>query len=161
MLTGSVKVKVDYDWYLYVHTCISFLYVLLSDFCETCIELQQTSCMKCINHLIYTTNMIYHQHVSIFVFSDGDHGYDNTEPDMHALLLGLGPAFKSGFHGPPMDTIDVYELMCYILSIDPAPNNGTFDHARTLLKDEGGTDNSMITLVTCKSKQFTTLRLSF
>lgn len=33
--------------------------------------------------------------------------------------------------------LDIYPLMCHILGIEPAPNNGSFDRVRSILKNNG------------------------
>lgn len=56
--------------------------------------------------------------------SRGDHGYDPIEPDMGALFIGHGPGFVPGTRVPPTDNIHVYNLLCALLGIEPAPNEG-------------------------------------
>ncbi len=55
----------------------------------------------------------------------GDHGYDPLEPDMGALFIGHGPRFASGTRHLPVENIDVYNLLCALLGIEPAPNEGS------------------------------------
>jgi predicted AlkP superfamily pyrophosphatase or phosphodiesterase len=57
-------------------------------------------------------------------FSKGDHGWDNATPNMGALFLAHGPAFKSRATLDPFDNIQVYNLVCATLGIKPAPNDG-------------------------------------
>ncbi|XP_053394488.1 uncharacterized protein LOC123525750 isoform X2 [Mercenaria mercenaria] len=66
------------------------------------------------------------------VFSDsttwctgGNHGWDNTNKNMHALFLAHGPAFKDNFTAEPFENIELYDLMAEVLNISAAPNNGT------------------------------------
>lgn len=33
--------------------------------------------------------------------------------------------------------LDLFPLMCYILNIEPTPNNASFERVRKILKDEG------------------------
>nr|XP_039260600.1 ectonucleotide pyrophosphatase/phosphodiesterase family member 5-like isoform X4 [Styela clava] len=66
----------------------------------------------------------------------GRHGYNNSLMNMHVFFLATGPSFKEGFLSEPFELIDIYSLMCYILEIKPAPNNGSFDAVRQLLRDE-------------------------
>ncbi len=60
---------------------------------------------------------------------NGEHGYDNTLPEMRSPFIGHGPAFKSGVVIAPIDNVDVYPLLAHLLNIAPAPNDG--DIART------------------------------
>ena len=64
----------------------------------------------------------------------GEHGYDNTLPDMGALFIASGPAFKSGLVVRPFQNIHVYDLMAHILGLRPAPNDGSLDSTRTMLR---------------------------
>lgn len=64
-------------------------------------------------------------------FSKGNHGWDNATPNMGALFLAHGPAFKSRVTLDRFDNIQVYNLVCATLGIQPAPNDGddTLVHA--------------------------------
>ncbi|XP_071836476.1 ectonucleotide pyrophosphatase/phosphodiesterase family member 7-like [Apostichopus japonicus] len=54
-----------------------------------------------------------------------DHGYDNEAVDMRGIFYGHGPFFKQGHRAKPLKSIDLYEMMCEILNVEPAPNNGS------------------------------------
>ncbi|PVD23081.1 hypothetical protein C0Q70_16343 [Pomacea canaliculata] len=56
----------------------------------------------------------------------GNHGYDNLDRNMQALFVGSGPSFKQSIEVEPFENIELYNLMCYMLGITPAPNNGTY-----------------------------------
>lgn len=48
---------------------------------------------------------------------------------MRGTLIGYGPAFLSNSSIPPsFHTIDVYHLLCLLLNLSPAPNNGSTKH---------------------------------
>jgi predicted AlkP superfamily pyrophosphatase or phosphodiesterase len=64
----------------------------------------------------------------------GEHGYDNALPDMGALFVAAGPAFKSGTVVMPFQNIHVYDLMAHILGLRPAPNDGTLDSTSAMLR---------------------------
>jgi predicted AlkP superfamily pyrophosphatase or phosphodiesterase len=64
----------------------------------------------------------------------GNHGYDNRLPDMGALFVAEGPAFRRGVTVPPFQNIHVYDLVCRILGLTPAPNDGSPDSTRALLR---------------------------
>ncbi|CAB4386770.1 unnamed protein product [Rhizophagus irregularis] len=59
----------------------------------------------------------------------GVHGYDNQEPTMRSIFLANGPYFKDkkgiGKVVSPFIDIEVYNIMCNILGLKPALNNGT------------------------------------
>jgi hypothetical protein len=54
----------------------------------------------------------------------GSHGYDPANQSMHGLFLAVGPAFRQGLVVPPFESVHVYELLCRVLGIRPAPNDG-------------------------------------
>ncbi|XP_074519941.1 bis(5'-adenosyl)-triphosphatase enpp4-like [Halichoeres trimaculatus] len=77
----------------------------------------------------------------------GDHGYDNALPSMHPFLAATGPSFRQGFQISNMNSLDVYPLMCHLLSMPPLPNNGTLIRARYLLAAETTWDVGQPTLL--------------
>lgn len=66
----------------------------------------------------------------------GDHGYDNLLPSMRATFIAHGPAFKAKLRVAPFQNIHVYNLVCEILRLRPAPNDGSLDSVRTMLKEQ-------------------------
>ena len=64
----------------------------------------------------------------------GMHGFDNQYKSMHGIFLAVGPAFQSGITVEPFLNLHVYELTAKILAIKPAPNDGSIEAVRTLLK---------------------------
>lgn len=65
----------------------------------------------------------------------GLHGYDPyLVPDMRPFFIAMGPAFKKGYVSDQFNSVDIYPLMCHILGIEPAPNNGSFENVKNLLK---------------------------
>jgi predicted AlkP superfamily pyrophosphatase or phosphodiesterase len=57
-------------------------------------------------------------------YTGGTHGYDFTATSMHGLFVASGPAFKENLVGPPFQSVHLYELMCKILELTPAENDG-------------------------------------
>lgn len=68
-------------------------------------------------------------------FSLGDHGYDNDDPNMRALFIAHGPAFRRGLVVPEFDNVDVYPLLAHLLGIRPARNDGDFSVVAPMLRD--------------------------
>ncbi|XP_069370524.1 ectonucleotide pyrophosphatase/phosphodiesterase family member 1 [Paralichthys olivaceus] len=66
--------------------------------------------------------------------SGGFHGSDNLFTNMQAIFIGYGPGFKSNTVVPPFENIELYNLMCDLLGIRPAPNNGTHGSLNHLLR---------------------------
>ena len=64
----------------------------------------------------------------------GAHGYDNRYESMRATFIAHGPAFKSHYVAEPFENIQVYELMCKILGLKPAKNDGDLNKVRGLLR---------------------------
>ena len=53
---------------------------------------------------------------------------------MQATFIAHGPAFKRGFVADPFENIHVYELMCKILGLKPAKNDGDLSRVKDMLK---------------------------
>lgn len=64
----------------------------------------------------------------------GAHGYDNGLESMRAIFVGHGGRFKRGVVTSPVSAIDVYELMCNILKVKPAKNDGSLKRIRHVLR---------------------------
>ncbi|XP_044150313.1 ectonucleotide pyrophosphatase/phosphodiesterase family member 2 isoform X2 [Bufo gargarizans] len=64
----------------------------------------------------------------------GDHGYDNKINSMQTVFVGHGPSFKYKSKVPPFENIELYNVMCDLLGLKPAPNNGTHGSLNHLLR---------------------------
>ncbi|EDO43633.1 predicted protein [Nematostella vectensis] len=64
----------------------------------------------------------------------GDHNYSPFIPSMRPFFLARGPNFKEGFVSEPLKMVDIYPLLCNILDVAPAPNNGSFERVKKMLK---------------------------
>uniref|UniRef100_A0A8D0L6I9 Autotaxin n=1 Tax=Sphenodon punctatus TaxID=8508 RepID=A0A8D0L6I9_SPHPU len=67
-------------------------------------------------------------------FFYGDHGYDNKINSMQTVFIGYGPTFKFRTKVPPFENIELYNVMCDLLGLKPAPNNGTHGSLNHLLR---------------------------
>jgi predicted AlkP superfamily pyrophosphatase or phosphodiesterase len=67
-------------------------------------------------------------------YSGATHGYDNLLTSMGALFIASGPAFKEGLSVPAFQNVHIYELLCEILELTPAPNDGSLDSVRAVLR---------------------------
>jgi predicted AlkP superfamily pyrophosphatase or phosphodiesterase len=54
----------------------------------------------------------------------GDHGYDPALPNMRGTFIAAGPAFKAGVQLPEIENIHLYNLLCALAGLKPAPNDG-------------------------------------
>lgn len=64
----------------------------------------------------------------------GAHGYDNKYQEMQATFIAHGGAFKKGLIVEPFENVEVYNVMCKILGLKPAPNDGKIDLSKQILK---------------------------
>jgi predicted AlkP superfamily pyrophosphatase or phosphodiesterase len=64
----------------------------------------------------------------------GEHGYDNAEPQMQAIFVAHGPAFRRGVTWPAFPNVDVYPLMTHLLGIRAAANDGDFATLQGMLE---------------------------
>lgn len=66
--------------------------------------------------------------------SGGNHGYDNQSPDMAALFIANGPAFRPGVKLAPFDNVDVAPLLRDLIGLPPATRtDGTDAPFRSVL----------------------------
>lgn len=64
----------------------------------------------------------------------GAHGYDNKYKEMQATFIAHGSAFRKGYVAEPFENIHVYELMCRILGLKPARNDGSLAKVSGMLR---------------------------
>lgn len=67
-------------------------------------------------------------------YSNGTHGYDIANKDMNAIFYAYGPAFNTNYEQPSFRNVSVYPLMCEILGLNPAPNDGDLDEVKGMLR---------------------------
>jgi predicted AlkP superfamily pyrophosphatase or phosphodiesterase len=63
----------------------------------------------------------------------GMHGYDPRLPSMQGILIGHGPGLASKTRTGSIENIHLYELMCRLLAIEPARNEGRLSAVKRLL----------------------------
>jgi len=63
----------------------------------------------------------------------GAHGYDPAYKSMHGLFVAAGPRLRRGAVLPAFESVNVYELMCWLLGLEPARNDGDRDATREFL----------------------------
>jgi hypothetical protein len=64
----------------------------------------------------------------------GAHGYDNYNSDMFSIFYASGPAFKKNYQFKELNNTDIYNLVCRILNIKPAANDGDPEHIKGMLR---------------------------
>ena len=65
----------------------------------------------------------------------GSHGYDPDLPEMRAMFIAHGPAFRQGLTLDGFDNVDVYPLLAHLLGVTPADNDGDSATLRPALRD--------------------------
>ncbi|XP_046561053.1 glycerophosphocholine cholinephosphodiesterase ENPP6-like [Haliotis rubra] len=81
------------------------------------------------------------------------HGYDNALMSMKPIFLARGPNFKTNFTSDPIKNVDIYPLVCKLLKIEPAPNNGSLTRVNAFIQDtppvSGSPINAPVLLFEC------------
>ena len=65
----------------------------------------------------------------------GAHGFDPANRSMHALFVAAGPRTKRGVVVAPFENVHIYNVLCAVLRVDPARNDGDAAMIRRLLED--------------------------
>jgi predicted AlkP superfamily pyrophosphatase or phosphodiesterase len=72
----------------------------------------------------------------------GEHGYDGRYRSMHGLFVAAGPGIRRGAVVPAFESVHVYELMCRLLGLKPAKNDGDPGMTRAFLSGPAGSSIS-------------------
>lgn len=64
----------------------------------------------------------------------GTHGFDNQEKDMQGIFLAHGPNIAEGTKIEAFENVHIYEMMCKLLGIEPATNDGNPEVLNTIIK---------------------------
>ena len=62
------------------------------------------------------------------------HGYDPANRSMGALFVAAGPTLRRGLVVKPFENIHIYDLLCEVLQLAPAPNDGDPKVTRALFR---------------------------
>lgn len=93
-------------------------------------------CSTEIGHIV-TTHPRYDAYIKTIPDPErprGGHGHDNRYQEMQAVFVAHGPAFKRGYVAKPFSNVEVYNVMCKILGLKPAPNDGDLRHVKGMLR---------------------------
>tara|TARA_Y100000746_G_scaffold227646_1_gene234571 strand:- start:1036 stop:2262 length:1227 start_codon:yes stop_codon:yes gene_type:complete len=66
--------------------------------------------------------------------SPGTHGYDPDYKSMDGIFIARGPGFKENFDGPQIQSVHLYEMMCHLMEIVPAQNDGSLAESEVFLR---------------------------
>jgi predicted AlkP superfamily pyrophosphatase or phosphodiesterase len=58
-------------------------------------------------------------------YDGGFHGMNNSVAEMQTIFIGHGSAFRTATDVQSIPNLELYNIMCQILGLAPAPNNGT------------------------------------
>ena len=64
----------------------------------------------------------------------GTHGFFPSEREMQTVFRAEGPDFKKNVRIPQFRNVSIYPLVCWILGIEPAPNDGDFEEVKPMLR---------------------------
>lgn len=64
----------------------------------------------------------------------GAHGYDNLAPEMAALFIANGPAFKAHYRQASLDNVDVYPLLMRLIHVPALASDGKSEATAAMLK---------------------------
>jgi len=85
-------------------------------------------------HYQILTHKQYNHRKGTGYLDGGTHGYDNNNSEMNAFFLAHGPSFKKGLKIGNFQNIQLYDLMCHLLNLKPAPNDGNPDSLTVVLR---------------------------
>ncbi|MFW5974748.1 MAG: ectonucleotide pyrophosphatase/phosphodiesterase [Bacteroidota bacterium] len=68
-------------------------------------------------------------------YSSGTHGYMPQNQSMHAIFYAHGPSFLTDKETDTFENVDLYNLVCFLLDIEPAKNDGSFERIAPMLKN--------------------------
>ncbi|RWS06540.1 ectonucleotide pyrophosphatase/phosphodiesterase family member 5-like protein, partial [Dinothrombium tinctorium] len=71
-----------------------------------------------------------------------DHGYDNELRSMRPIFFARGPDFKQSYKAEIFPLIDIYPLMCHLMGLKEAPNNGTLRTVRSMLRSDSSSSST-------------------
>ena len=64
----------------------------------------------------------------------GNHGFDPYSPQMAAVFIASGPAFRAGVTLRSFDNVDVYALLARLIGVKPVAGDGRLAHVAAALK---------------------------
>lgn len=68
-------------------------------------------------------------------YTGGTHGYLVNDANMGGIFLAKGPDVKEGLEIPAFSSVHLYELMCAMMGINPATNDGKLETVKEVLKN--------------------------
>ncbi|XP_051791459.1 ectonucleotide pyrophosphatase/phosphodiesterase family member 3-like [Erpetoichthys calabaricus] len=86
-------------------------------------------------NLVIDAQWLLSRKIGSYTFCNGgNHGYDNDHFSMQAMFLAYGPKFFFKSKIEPFSNVQLYNVLCDLLEIHPAPNNGTHGSMNHMLR---------------------------
>jgi predicted AlkP superfamily pyrophosphatase or phosphodiesterase len=76
--------------------------------------------------------------------SAGAHGYDPRYRELHGLFIASGPELRKDVIVPEFKNIHVYNFLCALLHLKPAPNDGDFSEVANFFQSPRSTISGSI-----------------
>lgn len=94
----------------------------------------------------YITTPLLPQYYSYFGSGpmQGTHGFDNFEIDMRGIFLATGPDVAQNVVLKGFSNIHIYQVMCYMLGINPSPNDGEWGAVHGILPEDVSSATSTV-----------------
>lgn len=73
--------------------------------------------------------------------------YTNFAHMMKTVGFAWGPDFKPGYVSEPIEIVDLYQLMAFLLQVDPNPHHGDWDRVKSMLMLNSG-EQALPTILT-------------
>lgn len=67
-------------------------------------------------------------------FDGGAHGYDHEAPEMAALFIANGPAFRRGVDAGTFDNVDIQPLLARLIGISTSQRDGSLERLEKILE---------------------------
>jgi len=64
----------------------------------------------------------------------GAHGFDPALRDMQGVLIAAGPRLRPGLRPAAVENVHIYELLCALIGVTPARNDGDASVTRPWLR---------------------------
>jgi len=85
--------------------------------------------------------------------------YDQFAHTMKTVGLAWGPDFKPGFVSKPIELVDIYQIMAFLLNIPPNAHDGSWDRVKSMLVISAAPTTSTCVSLLLSLASFMVLRL--
>jgi hypothetical protein len=73
--------------------------------------------------------------------------YDSFAHMMKTVGFAWGPDFKTGHTTEPLEIVDIYQLMAFLLQVDPNPHDGAWDRVKGMLMLSGAESSTSLPIL--------------